>query len=623
LQSVSARETRERDWTEGALSVAQSMSRNASLEGNIYEQRGSSADMEMGLSESIMSLRTIGAEPELKVGPRRISDAVGALPPATMLAPGKREPPHGLGRTVRDAINLKLFPTYSNPKDINDWDVPVTLLDLRKRVTGNWDLTMCKVLPFIDGINHVKRIAQLADADLELTRQCIEHLLYYRCIITTDTFQFTNMYTVRPSIAVMAEDEVIMVECAFYVTKPGYSLPSWPKLLSLYSSLRPALTVNDWIDENDVDALGIDIRRFVSFGVIKGFLRRVHRFPVLLQDSRSPPNEVERRDPSSSRSRERGPEGDASRISQMQISISPEPVNEFGTSRKGRLRHASETDGSLGAGSIVSGGTSTGRRRAVESHRKTRATVMDVANVALDAAAVAKEQDRRTTPQSTSGRVSIRTPLPRGGSSATIRPVANPSAASNKDTEEHASSTGGRRSNLQIPPGLVELLDGTHPDDELCVRFGKSWSEILAILIKIGRRPNLAHQQSSGRRGNLAEQEETAANSGWANTGEADESAIAGMSSFYLPGASGTNRRRSMANSLPRYRNQQSNNPASSQGGVNQSGFSRYASTGDGTSAWGPLSGIQSGSLGGDDSTQIDRESIASGDLGRVKIIIK
>ncbi|PWN37397.1 nitrogen permease regulator 2, partial [Meira miltonrushii] len=181
--------------------------------------------------------------------------------------------------TVRDAINVKLFPTYTNPKEVNDWDVPVTLLDLSRRISDNWDLTMRKVLPFVDGINHVKRISQLADADIELTRQCIEHLLYYRCIILIDTFQFTNMYTVRPTIAILAEDEIIMNECAAYVTRRGYALPTWPKLLSLYSSLRPSVTLNEWIEENDIDSVGIDVRRFVTFGVIKGFLRRVHRYP--------------------------------------------------------------------------------------------------------------------------------------------------------------------------------------------------------------------------------------------------------------------------------------------------------------------------------------------------------
>lgn len=61
------------------------------------------------------------------------------------LLPKRQEPPHGLGRTVQEAINVKLFPTYPNPPEAQDWDVPVALLNLAERVTGDWDLTMSKV----------------------------------------------------------------------------------------------------------------------------------------------------------------------------------------------------------------------------------------------------------------------------------------------------------------------------------------------------------------------------------------------------------------------------------------------------------------------------------------------
>lgn len=37
------------------------------------------------------------------------------------------------------------------------------------------------------------------------------------------------------------------------------------------------------MEENDLHQRGIDVRRFVTFGVIKGFLRRVHRWPIHLK----------------------------------------------------------------------------------------------------------------------------------------------------------------------------------------------------------------------------------------------------------------------------------------------------------------------------------------------------
>ncbi len=101
-----------------------------------------------------------------------------------------------------------------------------------------------------------------------------------------DVFQFSNMYSVRPVIARVAADEVLQRECAAYVTRPGYPLVDYPKLLHLFSTLRPGKTVNDWIEEQNVDELGVDPRRFVTFGVIKGFLRRVHRYRCSAHPSR-------------------------------------------------------------------------------------------------------------------------------------------------------------------------------------------------------------------------------------------------------------------------------------------------------------------------------------------------
>ncbi|KAL9934779.1 hypothetical protein V8E36_006554 [Tilletia maclaganii] len=193
----------------------------------------------------------------------------------------ERELPNGLGRTVRDAINIKLFPIYSNPPTANDWDVPVALLDLRKRVDANWDLTMAKIFRFIDGVNHVKKIAELADADLGLTRQCMEHLLYYECIIMIDLFQFSNVYALRPLIASVAMLDSIQRECADYVIRPGKPRLPYATLLDVYArALRPGLTVSQWMEDLDVEGLHLDVRRFITFGVIKGFVRRVHRFPI-------------------------------------------------------------------------------------------------------------------------------------------------------------------------------------------------------------------------------------------------------------------------------------------------------------------------------------------------------
>lgn len=67
--------------------------------------------------------------------------------------------------------------TPANPPDCNDWNVPVALADLGALKDDNWDITAARVAAHIDGVNHVARIAQLADADIALVQETIRHML--------------------------------------------------------------------------------------------------------------------------------------------------------------------------------------------------------------------------------------------------------------------------------------------------------------------------------------------------------------------------------------------------------------------------------------------------------------
>lgn len=105
-----------------------------------------------------------------------------------------------------------------------------------------------------------------------------------------DIFQYSNMYTLRKSIQWLADAQHVIEECGHYVVRngryksihslacenhficaflPGRTPPDWPKLLHLYSRLKPGKTVAEWMHEYEVHALDIDVRRFLSFGVIK------------------------------------------------------------------------------------------------------------------------------------------------------------------------------------------------------------------------------------------------------------------------------------------------------------------------------------------------------------------
>jgi hypothetical protein len=53
------------------------------------------------------------------------------------------------------------------------------------------------------------------------------------------------------------------------------------RLVQLYASLRQGLTLKNWCLEHGLLLAGIDVRRLITFGVIKGFIYRVHKYAVV------------------------------------------------------------------------------------------------------------------------------------------------------------------------------------------------------------------------------------------------------------------------------------------------------------------------------------------------------
>ncbi|KAI9337637.1 nitrogen permease regulator 2 [Pilaira anomala] len=181
-----------------------------------------------------------------------------------------------------NTINLKLFPTYPNPRTVYDYQVPVCTVDVKKMMNPNWDITVQKVASLINGIHHVKRIAELANVKGEWARQSMEHMMYYGCIIMTDIFQYSNVYAVKPEITRLFDPKYgLAQECLGYIMLPNAPEISVERVYALYCGLKYGLTVKDWMEEQQLSSFYIDERRVISFGVIKGLIYRVHKYPIL------------------------------------------------------------------------------------------------------------------------------------------------------------------------------------------------------------------------------------------------------------------------------------------------------------------------------------------------------
>ena len=236
-----------------------------------------------------------------------------------------------------NTIDLKLFPTRPPPPPVLAHQVPLltmSLAGLQSPISS--DLTLNRVLPYINGVNSISRIAQLADTDLSLTRRAVQHLVYYGCLVLLDIFSFGAIYAPTAEIGGFIVDDEVKEECLRYVRTPKLRVGSaaskntlvrneaergrderssmsssashqsesasstihisdfdaeeneadeddewhieYQTLITLYTSLRQGLTLKSWVLDNLDMLSGIDIRRFITFGVIKGFLYRVHKY---------------------------------------------------------------------------------------------------------------------------------------------------------------------------------------------------------------------------------------------------------------------------------------------------------------------------------------------------------
>ncbi|KAI1749800.1 nitrogen permease regulator 2-domain-containing protein [Xylaria castorea] len=125
-----------------------------------------------------------------------------------------------------NTINMKLFPYHAPPPAVHGWHVPVPKTKLAEIVDSTWDLTLQRIIPHVDGVNDVRRIAWLADVSLPLTQCALQHLLYYDTILLLDMFFFGSCYALRPGIHDFVSNRANIVdECAAYVCVSSPIIP--------------------------------------------------------------------------------------------------------------------------------------------------------------------------------------------------------------------------------------------------------------------------------------------------------------------------------------------------------------------------------------------------------------
>lgn len=84
-------------------------------------------------------------------------------------------------------------------------------------------MLLFQVYPYIDGFNHVAKIAAEADVENNLVKACVQNLVYYGVVALIPIFQYCNVYTATPKLKLLAGNKNLQQRCIEYVSKNGKS----------------------------------------------------------------------------------------------------------------------------------------------------------------------------------------------------------------------------------------------------------------------------------------------------------------------------------------------------------------------------------------------------------------
>ncbi|RMY16869.1 hypothetical protein D0867_06373 [Hortaea werneckii] len=183
-------------------------------------------------------------------------------------------------------LNLRLTEQRPPPQKVRAWDVPLLIRSLPSPEEWTWDLTLQRIHSYVNGVNHVQRIAELADVELRLVKRAVRELLFYDLVKLLDVYHYRAIYTPTAEFAHFVNSQAMLDECSQYVTtEAGQQQADIETIVDLYRSLSPGLPLRDFVLAHETKLKHLDIRRLITYGVIKGFLRRVHKYALAISSN--------------------------------------------------------------------------------------------------------------------------------------------------------------------------------------------------------------------------------------------------------------------------------------------------------------------------------------------------
>ena len=131
----------------------------------------------------------------------------------------------------RYTLKLKVVSNAPDPPAVREWDVPVLMVDIDPDTDDSmeeWDLTIQQILPHIDGVTHVAKIANQAGVDASLVKAAIQNLHYHEVVSILPIFMYQNVYVCEPKISELRNNAELREEFMEFIKVDKPEPPTLP-----------------------------------------------------------------------------------------------------------------------------------------------------------------------------------------------------------------------------------------------------------------------------------------------------------------------------------------------------------------------------------------------------------
>ncbi len=241
------------------------------------------------LGKAAGELASLERESGLLSDPERRDELAHLLP---LLLYGLRE--HSsrvIAPDAAHAIHLRLPPTPADPVSagaVEAHAVPVLLARPEPATVRDWDLTLQRLLPLIDGTRTVGAIAHAARADLPVACHALGALRSSGWVEMVDVFAFANTYAPTPNLHSLPHNRELRDAAVAAAADPTGRKPSptFADVFRFFAAFAPTADGGGWRAVHDVCAAlprvasALDVRALVHFALLNKLLRRVHVVPL-------------------------------------------------------------------------------------------------------------------------------------------------------------------------------------------------------------------------------------------------------------------------------------------------------------------------------------------------------